>query len=126
MTNAQIKTALKNDYNAILSACERSHVLEALVVDAFKSAKKSQTLHDSHRPLNLRLVFSSADCARYFVIKWFREPVLSANAYDAATIRTDALLASGARIGLDQHYPGRAPIFWCSQGIDYCEHLRAT
>lgn len=130
MTPKEAKQVIDRAYAALERACERSgNVGEAqmLLEKAYVAARDGEKLHRKHawdkteRPRN-----SVETAARYFVLRWFYDPVRIGSARAAVMIRADALYGAALRelLGDVESLMGHLKDHY--EEVEYVEHIAAA
>ena len=120
MTKNQVKKTIDQDFAAIRHAVANSFEASQYIYDAFKAALKSEKMHRSSCEGYQQ---STTTAAKYFVIKWFREPAKIDGPLSACQVRHEALLASAAGIHVKLFNAPKYPDLSASAEVDYVEHI---
>jgi len=127
MNRKEVIARISVAYTALARVAEGHTEADRLLQRAYQAALEGERIHRKlGRGLN-RYRLSADMTARYFVIKWFREPGKVKDALDATRLRTDCLYASALRNLLEiTDATVLAPV-WplvaaCSD-IDYTTHI---
>lgn len=132
MSPATVRTAIATAYAALERAADE-HGIDAsrLLSNAFDAALDSERRHRRMgRGFGNRHKQSAETAARYFVIKWFRDPASITNAREATLVRLDCLYASALRIELLERM-GKTFTHLNAKldsvaSVDYVEHIASA